>query len=125
MSGGTIGLQVGFESTDIVLLIVSERSARSLLKSKFTLGADAKVSAGPADAGASGTTDLRLDAEIYSYANATGFFAGASIGGAQLKINRKDTSRYYDERPVPEDLLFGETEVTLSRAAARFRSALP
>lgn len=125
ISGGSIGLQIGFESSDVVLLVVSERSARSLLRSKFTLGADAEVAAGPKDAGVGATTDIRLDAEIYSYENSTGFFAGASLGGAKLKLARKDISRYYPERPVPEDLLFGSAEVNLSSAAADFRAALP
>ena len=125
ITGGSIGLQVGFESTDLVLFVVSERSARSLMRSKFTLGADAKVAAGPVDAAAGATTDARLDAEIYSYANSTGFFAGVSLSGSKLKIRRKEISQYYPERPVPEDLLFGDIEVRLSAAAAGFVDALP
>ncbi|MDX1383469.1 MAG: lipid-binding SYLF domain-containing protein [Thermoanaerobaculia bacterium] len=124
-SAGSVGFQIGFESTDLVLLIVDDRSARSLMRSKFTLGADAKVAAGPADAGANATTDARLDAEIYSYANSTGFFAGAALSGAKLKIQRKEISRYYPEHPVPEDLLFGSAEVELSSAAQRFVDVLP
>ncbi|MEE2776647.1 MAG: lipid-binding SYLF domain-containing protein [Acidobacteriota bacterium] len=125
IAGGSIGLQIGFESTDLVLLVVNERSATSLMRSKFTLGADAKVAVGPIDAAASATTDARLDAEIYSYGNSTGFFAGASLSGARIKIRRKEISRYYPERPVPEDLLFGDAQVRLSGAAAAFVDALP
>jgi len=125
ISGGSLGLQVGAEATDLVLLIVDERSARSLLKSKFTVGADAKAAAGPRSADASATTDARLDAEIYSYATSKGFFAGVSLGGAKLKLSRKDVSNYYPEKPLPEDLMFGRAEVSESPAAAAFRSTLP
>jgi lipid-binding SYLF domain-containing protein len=125
ISGGSLGLQLGAEASDIVLFIVDERSARSLLRSKFTIGADAKAAAGPRSVGNSATTDARLDAEIYSYATSKGFFAGVSLGGAKLKLSRKDVSNYYPERPLPDDLLFGRAEVSVSPAAAAFRAALP
>jgi lipid-binding SYLF domain-containing protein len=125
ISGGSIGLQAGAEASDLVLLIVDPRSARSLLQSKFTIGADAKAAAGPRSADTSATTDARLDAEIYSYATAKGFFAGMSIGGAKLKLSRKEVSAYYTEKPLPEDLLFGRAEVNVSPAATAFRATLP
>jgi lipid-binding SYLF domain-containing protein len=125
ISGGSLGLQLGAQASDIVLLVVDRRSARSLLRSKFTIGADAKAAAGPRSAGVDATTDARLDAEIYSYATSKGFFAGVSLGGAKLKVSRKDLSQYYVERPLPEDLLFGRAEVNVSPAATVFQAALP
>ena len=125
ISGGSLGLQVGAEASDLVLLVVDPRSARSLLRSKFTIGADAKAAAGPRSASVDATTDARLDAEIYSYATSKGFFAGAAIGGAKLKLSRKEVSQYYAEKPLPEDLLFGRAEVNVSPAATVFREALP
>jgi lipid-binding SYLF domain-containing protein len=125
IAGGSLGLQLGAEASDVVLLVVDERSARSLLRSKFTIGADAKAAAGPRSADTSATTDARLDAEIYSYTTSKGFFAGASIGGAKLKLSRKEVSDYYAEKPLPEDLVFGRAEVSLSPAATAFQAALP
>jgi lipid-binding SYLF domain-containing protein len=125
ISGGSLGLQLGAQASDIVLLVVDRRSARSLLRSKFTIGADAKAAAGPRSAGVDATTDARLDAEIYSYATSKGFFAGVSLGGAKLKLSRKEVSQYYPERPLPEDLLFGRAEVNVSPAATVFQAALP
>jgi lipid-binding SYLF domain-containing protein len=125
ISGGSLGLQIGAEASDLVLLIVDERSARSLLRSKFTIGASGKAAAGPRSAGTEATTDARLDAEIYSYGSSKGFFAGVSLGGAKLKLNRKQVSNYYPEQPLPEDLLFGSAEVSETGVAAAFRAALP
>jgi lipid-binding SYLF domain-containing protein len=125
ISGGSLGLQLGAEASDLVLLVVDPRSARSLLRSKFTIGADAKAAAGPRSAGVDATTDARLDAEIYSYATSKGFFAGVSLGGAKLKLSRKDVSHYYPEKPLPEDLLFGRAEVSGSPAGTLFQEALP
>ena len=125
ISGGSLGLQIGAEASDLVLMIVDPRSARSLLKSKFTIGADAKAAAGPRSADASATTDARLDAEIYSYATSKGFFAGVSLGGAKLKLSRKEVSQYYAERPLPEDLVFGRAEVRVPAAGVAFQGVMP
>ena len=125
ISGGSLGLQLGAEASDLVLLIVDPRSARSLLQSKFTIGADAKAAAGPRSADASATTDARLDAEIYSYATSKGFFAGVSLGGAKLKLSRKEVAQYYTEKPLPEDLVFGRAEVRVPAAGLAFQGAMP
>ena len=126
LSGVSFGLQIGGQSTDIVLLIVNERSVRSLLKSKFTLGADASVAAGPNSLDVQATTDSRLDAEIYSYVTSKGLFAGASIDGARLALNRKLIADYYGAYVRPEDILFGAApEITIPAEARRYREILP
>jgi lipid-binding SYLF domain-containing protein len=125
ISGASVGLQLGAESSDLVLLIVDERSARSILQGKFTIGANAKAAAGPRSADRSATTDARMDAEIYSYATSKGLFAGVSLGGASLKLSRKEVSQYYAEKPLPEDLVFGRAEVDPPPAAAAFVQTMP
>ena len=126
LSGASVGFQIGGESTDIVLLIVNERSVRSLLKSKFTLGVDASVAAGPNSLDVQATTDSRLDAEIYSYATSKGLFAGAALDGARLALNRKPISDYYSAYVRPEDILFGAApEITIPTEAQKYREMLP
>ena len=126
LSGASVGFQIGGESTDIVLLIVNERSVRSLLKSKFTLGADASVAAGPNSLDVQAATDARFDAEIYSYATSKGLFAGAAIDGARLALNRKPISDYYGAYVRPEDILFGDApEISVPAEARRYLEILP
>jgi lipid-binding SYLF domain-containing protein len=125
LSGGSFGLQIGAQSTDIVLFIMSERSARSLLKSKFTLGGDLSVAAGPLGRSAEIGTDLHLRAEIYSYAKSRGLFAGMSVEGARLAPHKKSMDRYYGERISPEDVLFGNPELNVPPESRRLIEALP
>jgi lipid-binding SYLF domain-containing protein len=84
LGGGSAGLQIGGNATDFVLLLMSPRSATSILKSKVKLGGDASAAAGPVGRTASAETDVTLRAEILSYSRARGLFAGISLEGSTL-----------------------------------------
>ncbi len=120
----SFGFQLGGQSTDLVLLVINDRSMRSLLKSKFTIGVDASVTAGPRSAEVQASTDIRLDAEIYSYSSSKGLFAGAALDGARVTLLRGQIAEYYDAYVRPEDILFGSVAVDLPAEARRFREAL-
>ena len=105
MGGGSVGLQIGGESTDFVLLIMNPKGVASLLKSQFTLGADAAVAAGPKGRTSEAATDIQMRAEILSYSRARGVFAGVSIEGAVLKQDEDANERLYGEPVSPKRLL--------------------
>ena len=86
ITGGSFGLQAGAQSTDLVMFFMTELGARSLIDSKFILGGDVTVAAGPVGRAAAANTDIRLKAEVYAYARSRGLFAGVSIEGAQLSV---------------------------------------
>jgi len=125
LSGGSFGLQIGGESTDFMFFFMNRRSIESLLKSKFMLGADANLAAGPAGRSAAAGTDARLSAEIYAFAKSRGFFAGVSLQGARLALNHKANERYYGKRVRPEEILFEHQVPRLSAEARAFARALP
>lgn len=125
ISGGSLGFQIGAEATDLVLFVMNEHGARSLLKSEFTLGGDASVAAGPVGRTASGGTDLRLNAEIYAYARAKGLFAGLSLEGASLNQDEKAIRTFYGEDTSPETLLFKQQAPRVPPAAESFQKSLP
>jgi len=79
LEGGSFGLQLGGQATDFVLLLMSSRSAKSILNSKVKLGGDVSAAAGPVGRNASAETDVTLRAEILSYSRARGLFAGISL----------------------------------------------
>ena len=83
LTGGSVGWQIGVQSTDLVLVFKNRKTADRLLhgKDKLTLGADAAVAAGPLGRQAEAGTDARLHAEIYSYSRSRGLFAGISLKG--------------------------------------------
>lgn len=125
LSGASFGLQIGGESSDLVFFLMTERGARSLLKTKFTLGGDLSLAAGPLGRSAGAVTDLKLKAEIYAYAKSRGLFAGISMEGARMAPDQKWIDRFYGRRLWPDEVLFEHQVPTLPQSADRFISALP
>ena len=106
LAGGSIGWQIGVQKTDVVLVFKSRKSVNDIEKGKITLGADVSVTAGPVGRRAEASTDLELEAEIYSYSKSKGLFAGVSIKGASITIDHDANEEFYDRRRVdPEDIL--------------------
>jgi lipid-binding SYLF domain-containing protein len=95
LTGGSIGAQIGVESTDIVLVFGSERSVRNIGRGKFTLGGDAAVTAGPVGKATQATTDLTFTSEVYAYTNSRGLFAGASLEGTRIGIDVEANTNFY------------------------------
>jgi lipid-binding SYLF domain-containing protein len=95
LEGASVGLQIGGEATDFVLLLMSDRSAKGVLTSKVKLGGDASAAAGPVGRTASAETDATLRAEILSYSRARGAFAGISLEGSTLRPDNDANKRLY------------------------------
>jgi lipid-binding SYLF domain-containing protein len=126
ISGGSWGAQLGVESSDIVLFLMNDRGARSLVEgSRVTLGGQASVAAGPFGRSAEAATNLDLKAEIYSYAKSKGLFAGISLEGAELRPDKDDNRDYYGSDVTTTQLLFGGGPATVPAEAQTFRQALP
>jgi|SRR5262245_6252782 len=84
MKGGSFGLQIGAQATDFVLLFMNEKAMDSLLKSKFTLGGDMSVAAGPVGREAGAETDAAMKAEVLSYSRSKGVFGGLELKGTTI-----------------------------------------
>ena len=126
IKGGSWGLQIGAQKTDLVLFFMTEKGARSLVnRSKFTLGGSASVAAGPIGRSGEADTDLHLNAEIYSYAKSKGLFAGISLEGASLKISTKSNEEYWGPKVSPRGILFASHEPEMKPEARDFIAVLP
>jgi SH3 domain-containing YSC84-like protein 1 len=97
LGGGSIGLQIGAQSTDFVLLFMNKKGLNSLLSDKFEIGADASVAAGPVGRQAGASTDAKLDAQILSYSRSKGLFAGLELKGVVIKPDKDDMRDVYGE----------------------------
>jgi SH3 domain-containing YSC84-like protein 1 len=95
LSGGSFGFQIGGQAVDLVMLIMNQNGMRHLLSSKFALGADASVAAGPVGRHAEGNTDWKMRAEVLTYSRARGLFAGISLNGAVIKQDKSTTRDFY------------------------------
>ena len=125
ITGGSWGFQIGAQSTELVLFFMTERGVRSLLDSKFTLGGKAGLAAGPLGRSAEAATDLKLSAEIYSYAKSKGLFAGISLEGARLAPDRDGNRKFYDTEAGTEAILFRGEVGSRPEVVQTFLSALP
>ncbi|MBP1598257.1 MAG: hypothetical protein H6Q05_3634 [Acidobacteria bacterium] len=108
MSGGSFGLQIGVQSTDLVLVIMNLRGMESLLDSNFTLGGDASVAAGPVGRNASAKTDALLKAKILAYSRTRGVFAGLSLNGEVVRSDADANFVVYKKQLAPREILFHE-----------------
>ena len=123
--GGSFGLQIGLQSSDFVLFVMTEKGAKALLKSKFTLGADASVAAGPVGRTAEVDTDITLRAEIYAYARSKGLFAGISLEGARLSSDGTAIRKFYGKKIEPQVILFEHQVPKMPEEAQRMVNVLP
>ena len=106
MSGGSFGLQIGAQATDVVLVVMNLSGMDSLLDSKFTLGGDASVAAGPVGRNAAAKTDVLMGAKILAYSRAKGVFAGLSLNGEVVRADKNANFVLYNKDLSARDILF-------------------
>jgi SH3 domain-containing YSC84-like protein 1 len=105
LEGANIGVQLGGQATDFILLVMNPRGAASLLKSKVKLGADAAAAAGPKGRAASAATDIVMRAEVRSYSRSRGLFAGVSLEGSTLRQDNGANENLYGRKLSAEDII--------------------
>jgi len=110
LEGGSAGLQLGGNATDFVLLLMSPRSATSILSSKVKLGGDATAAAGPVGRTSSAETDVSMRAEILSYSRARGLFAGVSLEGSTLRPDNGANKKLYGKEVSAKSIVFDKAE---------------
>jgi lipid-binding SYLF domain-containing protein len=123
LEGGNIGLQLGGQATDFVLLVMNPKGAKSILSSKVKLGADAAAAAGPKGRTASASTDVVMKAEILSYSRSRGLFAGVSLEGSTLRSDGGANKNLYGKELSAEDIILKDA-VKAPPAAGTLTSVL-
>ena len=105
IEGGSVGFQIGGSSTDLIMLVMNERGADKLLSSKFTLGAEGSVAAGPVGRTATAQTDAQMHADILSWSRSQGLFAGLALEGATLRQDLDDNATLYGKKLENRDIV--------------------
>lgn len=118
IEGGSVGFQIGGSTTDLIMLVMSERGADKLLSSKFTLGGEGSVAAGPVGRTATAQTDAQMRAEILSWSRSQGLFAGLALEGATLRQDLDDNATLYGQKLENREI------VTSGRRAPKSAAAL-
>jgi lipid-binding SYLF domain-containing protein len=122
IEGGSFGLQIGFASSDVVLLIMNEGGMKRLSKSKFTIGGEATAAAGPVGRNATAQTDAMMTAEILSWSRSKGVFAGVSLDGATLRNDLDENQAMYGKPWTSRQIL--NSGAKPPAAATKLRSVL-
>ena len=115
IEGGSIGWQVGGSDSDVVMLVMSPEGKKSLLQSKFTLGGNAEVAAGPVGRATSANTDARMRAKILTWSRSHGVFAGLSLGGATLRQDLDVNTAVYGKSLTNREIV--NSKITVPAAA--------
>lgn len=124
LAGGSVGYQIGAQSTDIILVFKSSRSIDGIMRGKYTLGADAAVAAGPVGRQAGAATDVEFKAEIYSYSRSRGLFAGVSFEGAALQIDHNSNVAFYGKQGITPGDIFAGKGIEVPARANEFKQVL-
>jgi lipid-binding SYLF domain-containing protein len=123
ISGGSFGLQIGVQATDLVLVVMNVSGIESLLDSKFTLGGDASVAAGPVGRAAAAKTDAWMSAKILAYSRSRGVFAGLSLNGEVVRTDKDANVVLYGKQMASRDILF-HSMATVPKDATYFTDEL-
>lgn len=107
LEGGNIGLQLGAQATDFVLLVVNPRGVDSILKSNIKVGADASAAIGPKSRDAEAATDALMHAEIITYSRSRGLFAGVSLEGSTLRQDNSANEKIYGRKVTVREIVRG------------------
>ena len=105
LEGGNIGLQLGGQATDFLILVMNPKGVNSLLKSKVKLGADAAAAAGPKGRTAQAATDVLMRAEMLSYSRSRGLFAGVSLEGSTLRQDNGANENIYGRKITAREIV--------------------
>jgi lipid-binding SYLF domain-containing protein len=122
VEGGSVGFQIGGSETDVVMLLMNQSAIDKLLSSKFTIGGDASVAAGPVGRSSSAETDAQLHAELLTYSRSRGLFAGVSLQGATLRPDDDANKDMYGKTMSNQDVVLGTRQPPPN--AARLIAAL-
>jgi lipid-binding SYLF domain-containing protein len=114
VEGGSVGFQIGGSETEVVMLVMNKKGVDRLLSTKFTLGGEVKVAAGPIGRSGQAKTDAAMTAEILSYSRARGVFAGAALNGATLREDGSANKDLYGKEIPNRTILVGSVDAPAS-----------
>jgi SH3 domain-containing YSC84-like protein 1 len=123
IEGGSFGLQLGGQSTDLVLLVMNSHGVEALLSSQVKLGANASAAAGPKGRTAEASTDASMRAEILSYSRSRGLFAGLALSGASLRPDNDANEQVYGRKLTARRIVTGSA-ISVPQSGHRFVDVL-
>jgi lipid-binding SYLF domain-containing protein len=109
LTGGSLGFQIGAQSSDVILVFKTRKGVENIANGKLTLGADASIAAGPVGRYTAATTDIKFEAEVYSYSRSRGLFAGVALEGAGVTMDKKSNAAFYNSGSLSPTQIFASS----------------
>ncbi|WP_345948204.1 lipid-binding SYLF domain-containing protein [Mucilaginibacter sp. PAMB04274] len=122
LTGGSIGFQIGVQSVDLVLVFKNKGVLTQVKNGDFTIGGDISAAAGPVGRSSSASTDHKLEAEVYSYSRSRGLFAGISVNGSNLAIDKSANANFYGANMTSQQIF--ETSKSSAAPVTALKTAL-
>jgi lipid-binding SYLF domain-containing protein len=122
LTGGSIGFQIGVQSVDLVLVFKHKGVLTQVKNGDFTIGGDISAAAGPVGRSSTASTDHKLEAEVYSYSRSRGLFAGISVNGSNLSIDKSANANFYGSNMTSQQIF--ETGKSSASAVVSLKAAL-
>jgi lipid-binding SYLF domain-containing protein len=107
VTGGSWGLQLGGQATDLVLVFMGDHGMEHLISDHFKVGGDVSAAAGPVGRNAAADTDIEMRDKILTYSRSRGLFAGIDLSGTVVKRDKDETRLLFGKLPPAEDILKG------------------
>ena len=123
MTGGGVGLQIGFQKVDLVLIFKNRETLEKIGGGSFTIGGDISATAGPVGRNSTASTDYKLEAEIYSYSRSKGLFAGISLSGAEIDTDGKGNDAFYG-KDIDAKTIFSNSTQIKSASVTKLKAEL-
>ena len=120
LTAGSVGWQIGAQSTDVILVFKTRKGVDGIANGKLTLGADASIAAGPVGRNAGLATDLAMQAEVVSYSRSRGLFAGIALEGAGVTMDRKANASFYSSPGMTPEKVFASSPNIAPNVANEF-----
>ena len=112
LTGGSFGLQIGVQSVDLILVFHHKGVLTKVKNGDFTIGGDISAAAGPVGRSSTASTDYKLQAEVYSYSRSRGLFAGITINGSNLAIDKTANANFYGDKSSSQDIFASDKNNT-------------
>ncbi|TSJ38714.1 lipid-binding SYLF domain-containing protein [Mucilaginibacter corticis] len=122
LTGGSLGLQIGVQSVDMILVFRHKGVLAKVKNGDFTIGGDISAAAGPVGRSSTASTDYKLEAEVYSYSRSRGLFAGVTIHGSNLAIDKSANAAFYGKELSSSEIF--ETGKSTNEAVGVLRTTL-
>ncbi|MBF2097174.1 MAG: lipid-binding SYLF domain-containing protein [Gloeomargaritaceae cyanobacterium C42_A2020_066] len=123
LTGGSVGLQIGARTTDLILLFMNERSVRAALNRSFDLGGDVGVAAGPVGGNVVTPTDAS-GSDVLAYSRSAGLFAGVSLGGTKLAFDQDSSAQFYNQEDLTPQKILLDPSLSSPPLVASMRRSL-